>query len=101
MPTLTPIVYSRGSLKLLDQRLLPNEEVYLDVDGCERVHALIRDMAVRGAPAIAVAGVLALAVQLHNEGAGSQFDSAQSAADAVRERVDYLVTRCAAHGRCA
>ena len=94
MPTLVPIRYDRGQLELLDQRLLPNEEVYLNVATCEDAHRLIKEMAVRGAPAIAVAGMLGLAVQLHNDGAGKQFNSAQEAAEQIRMRVDYLLTRC-------
>lgn len=94
MPTLRPIVYAPGRLQLLDQRLLPAEEVYLDVHTCEDAHRLIREMAVRGAPAIAVAGFLALAVQLRNEGAGAQFASATDAADKIRGMLDYLVSRC-------
>jgi methylthioribose-1-phosphate isomerase len=95
MPTLEAIKYERGTLQLLDQRLLPMNEVYLDVQSCEDAHRLIRDMAVRGAPAIAVAGVLALAVELHNAGAGDQFASPEEAATRIRDRMEYLVTRCA------
>ena len=50
-------------------------------------------MAVRGAPAIAVAGALALAVELQNGGAGKQFSSAQQAQQAIQQKLDYLVTR--------
>lgn len=93
MPILEPIKYSRGSLKLLDQRQLPLQEVYVDIATCEDAHTHIKQMTVRGAPAIAVAGVLALAVELQNAGAGSQFDSAASACDTIKAKLDYLVTR--------
>jgi methylthioribose-1-phosphate isomerase len=95
MPILEPIQYARGWLKLLDQRQLPLREVYVDVESCEDAHTHIKEMTVRGAPAIAVAGVLALAVELHNAGAGSQFDSAATARDDIKKKLDYLVTRCA------
>jgi methylthioribose-1-phosphate isomerase len=94
MPTLMSIKYSRGKLELLDQRLLPNEEVYLNVESCQDAHRLIKDMAVRGAPAIAVAGMLGLAVELHSGGSGEQFTSTEQAASKIKELVDYLVTRC-------
>ena len=97
MPTLEAIRYQRGQLQLLDQRLLPFQEVYLDVRSCNDAHRCIKDMAVRGAPAIAVAGMLGLAVELHNGGGGQQYDSAQGAADSITERMDYLLTRCAQH----
>ena len=38
-------------LELLDQRLLPNEEVWLTLDSASGVATCIRDMVVRGAPA--------------------------------------------------
>lgn len=50
-------------------------------------------MAVRGAPAIAIAGALGLAVDLHNAGAGKQFSTAQQASDHVQDKLTYLVTR--------
>jgi 5-methylthioribose kinase len=50
-------------------------------------------MVVRGAPAIGVAGALALAVHVFAKGQlGGQYDSAQHAADDVRDTMAYLVT---------
>lgn len=40
---------------MLDQRRLPAEEVYLEIETAEEVALAIRDMAVRGAPAIGIA----------------------------------------------
>lgn len=93
-PQLEAIKYSRGSLKLLDQRLLPLQQTFLDIVTCEDAHARIKEMAVRGAPAIAIAGFLALAVELHNAGAGAQFTDASHASRAIQEKSEYLVTRC-------
>eukprot|EP00892_Ulva_mutabilis_P010052 jgi/Ulvmu1/7419/UM036_0079.1 len=92
MPVLQPIKYSRGKLELLDQRLLPLQAEYLQVKTCEEAHKRIREMAVRGAPAIAIAGVLALAVELHSSGEAAGFDTAVAAASAISARLDYLVT---------
>lgn len=94
MPVLQPIKYRTGELQLLDQRLLPLEVEYLQVKTCEDAHQRIREMAVRGAPAIAIAGVLALAVELHSSGESTGFASAAAAADGISARLDYLVTRC-------
>lgn len=47
---------------LLDQRLLPHQEVYLACWDFESVVNAIRDMAVRGAPAIGVAAAAGLAL---------------------------------------
>ena len=56
---------------------------------------MFQDMAVRGAPAIAIAAALALAVELVNQGGGTQFESAQAAYDNITKQLQYLVTRWA------
>jgi methylthioribose-1-phosphate isomerase len=43
-----------GTLRLLDQRLLPQAEVWLNYTGVEEVADAIRSMVVRGAPAIGI-----------------------------------------------
>src|SRR5262249_57617784 len=55
-------LYREGRvLRLLDQRLLPAEEVWLDLESSESIADAIRDMAVRGAPAIGAAAAYAAA----------------------------------------
>lgn len=49
---LQAIKYTRGSLELLDQRLLPHEFKYLPVPDPQTSWLHIKDMVVRGAPAI-------------------------------------------------
>lgn len=53
-----------GALTLLDQRKLPAEETWLDIEDLDAAAAAIRDLVVRGAPAIGItaayASVLAL-----------------------------------------
>ncbi|MFB8831455.1 S-methyl-5-thioribose-1-phosphate isomerase [Azotobacter sp. CWF10] len=48
------IEWRDGTLHLLDQRLLPQEERWLAYDGALGVAGAIRDMVVRGAPAIGI-----------------------------------------------
>ena len=57
------------------------------------VHLLVpmQDMKVRGAPAIAIAAALALAVELRN--GKLDLKSATAAAHHVEDRLQYLVTR--------
>lgn len=93
MATLQAIKYQRGSLSLLDQRLLPFESVYLPVPDPQAAWQHIKDMVVRGAPAIGVTGALALAVDLVSKGAGSQFADAAAAVQGISDTLDYLVTR--------
>jgi methylthioribose-1-phosphate isomerase len=93
--SLQAILYSRGKLQLLDQRRLPHEFTYLDVPDPKTAWHHIRDMVVRGAPAIGVTGVLAIAADLvTNKGAGSAFKDATDAVTYINTTLDYLVTRC-------
>src|SRR4051812_15140008 len=54
-PKVEPIRWRGDRLELLDQRLLPDKKVYVVCRTAEQVARAIRDMAVRGAPAIGVA----------------------------------------------
>ena len=64
-------VHWRGDhLRLLDQRLLPAEETYVDCRSADAVAQAIRDLVVRGAPAIGIAaawGVVLAAQQSPDE----------------------------------
>jgi len=53
----------RDGLELLDQRLLPHEERWIRVDGAAAAARMIRTLAVRGAPAIGLAGAYGLAAE--------------------------------------
>ena len=64
--TIRAIQWAATQLRLLDQRLLPAEEKYLFYHDAPGVAQAIRDMVVRGAPAIGIAaayGVVLSAVQ--------------------------------------
>ena len=52
---LKPLIYKGNELWVLDQRRLPHEEEWLCCSSATCVAEVIRDMAVRGAPAIGVA----------------------------------------------
>lgn len=54
--------WSDDGVVLLDQRRLPGEEIYLTLGQVEEVARAIEDMAVRGAPAIACAAALGVAL---------------------------------------
>ncbi|SHJ27926.1 methylthioribose-1-phosphate isomerase [Malonomonas rubra DSM 5091] len=53
-----PIRFFNGKAQMLDQRLLPAEEVWLNYNTYEEVAEAIRSMVVRGAPAIGVAAAI-------------------------------------------
>jgi len=57
-----PIDFSRGRLRLLDQRKLPAVERYVECHGAADTARAIRDMVVRGAPAIGVTAAYGIAL---------------------------------------
>jgi methylthioribose-1-phosphate isomerase len=60
-------LYREGRvLRLLDQRLLPGDEVWLELERAPEIAVAIRDMAVRGAPAIGVAAAYGAAFALRS-----------------------------------
>jgi len=58
--TVSAVHWANAGLRLLDQRCLPEEESYLRFDDAAAVAAAIRDMVVRGAPAIGIAAAYAV-----------------------------------------
>ena len=59
------------ALRILDQRLLPTQEVVRDLQRLPEIRDAIRTLAVRGAPAIGVAAAIGLAVALEQESDGA------------------------------
>ncbi|HEX9873757.1 MAG TPA: S-methyl-5-thioribose-1-phosphate isomerase [Deferrimonas sp.] len=59
--SIKPILFENGILKMIDQRLLPTEELWLEYTDYRRVAEAIRSMVVRGAPAIGVAAAFGAA----------------------------------------
>jgi len=57
-----PIEWLGNKVKLLDQTRLPREEVYLELSDYQEVAAAIKEMRIRGAPAIGVAGAYGIAL---------------------------------------
>jgi methylthioribose-1-phosphate isomerase len=56
------VEWTSEGVRMLDQRLLPNEEKYLTLRSYEEVADAIKQMAVRGAPAIGVSAAMGLAL---------------------------------------
>ncbi|WP_235489028.1 S-methyl-5-thioribose-1-phosphate isomerase, partial [Frankia sp. AvcI1] len=63
-PEPRPLVWTGTSLRLLDQTALPAALVHLEVDDPDELVAAIRRLAVRGAPALGVAGAFGVALAL-------------------------------------
>jgi len=68
---LRPVLWdaAKDAVRVLDQKVLPAEEVWLELRSAAEVAAAIRDLTVRGAPAIGVAAAYGLAVEARR-GAG-------------------------------
>jgi methylthioribose-1-phosphate isomerase len=90
--SLQSIRYSRGKLELLDQKKLPAVQEYVEIADTEGGWSAIRTMQVRGAPAIAIAGALSLAVEAHKKLNENAFKDASEAANFIVGRLDYLRT---------
>lgn len=62
MSTYSPIIWKNNNLFLLDQRLLPHEEVFVEVKTLEECVIAIKDMVVRGAPCIGFSAIFGMAL---------------------------------------
>src|SRR3989442_15558910 len=76
------VEWTNEGIRMIDQRLLPGEEKYLMLRSCEEVAEAIKNMAVRGAPAIGVSAAMGLAL-------GAQQSVGMSVAD-LEYDFDYL-----------
>lgn len=67
--SIRPLQWTQNTLRMLDQRELPQRETWLELTEWRQVADAITDMAVRGAPAIGVAAAfgMALAAQSGND----------------------------------
>ncbi len=71
-------------LVLLDQRRLPGEETHIELDDAVAVAEAIRDMVVRGAPAIGIAAAYGVVLAARGRRAGGGLDRAGLEADLDR-----------------
>ncbi|MFN7211798.1 MAG: S-methyl-5-thioribose-1-phosphate isomerase [Lysobacteraceae bacterium] len=78
-----PIQWGGDHLRLLDQRRLPFEVTYLRCDGAAAVASAIRDLAVRGAPAIGISAAWGVVL-------AGQVTAASNGAEAERRMAPAL-----------
>jgi methylthioribose-1-phosphate isomerase len=74
-----------GAVRMLDQRVLPQQISYLEYTDCDAVAEAIREMVIRGAPAIGAAAGYGLALAAQN--------SQASSAAALRRELDQAAAR--------
>ena len=87
-----PIAWVDGSVTLIDQTLLPDREAWLDLHDYREVVAAIKEMRIRGAPAIGVAGAYAVALAAAELAESSTPDFLNSLEDAAAEVRDARPT---------
>jgi methylthioribose-1-phosphate isomerase len=81
MSELVHMRFTGSALELLDQRLLPSDEVWIRCTTAEQAAAAIRDMVVRGAPAIGVTAAYGMALAAAS---GDDLDAARDTLMASR-----------------
>jgi len=79
----SPLKYDENSFEVLDQRLLPNQEVWLKINSLEDTYKAIAEMVVRGAPLIGFTATLGLAFWLKNQ-------TKKISINELKEKADYL-----------
>ena len=86
-----PIRWLGDRLELLDQRKLPFEVAYVACADSDAVAAAIRDLVVRGAPAIGIAAAWGVVLAAHAiVAAGGRIDSGEGALLALTPALDRL-----------
>jgi methylthioribose-1-phosphate isomerase len=93
-----PIFWSNGTVQLLDQRRLPQEEHYNRYTTWQEIATAIRDMEIRGAPAIGIAAAYALA--LWEKSPSGSFDEAAEALRLTRPTAVNLFWALSRMRRC-
>ena len=85
---ITPLEWQGDSLRILDQRKLPAEEVWIETSDFRAVVGSIQNMSVRGAPAIGIAGAYGLALaamELAQTANGDFSDRLHESASEIRQ----------------
>lgn len=91
--TLQAIIYTDGNLSIIDQLQLPYVEKYIPIRTAEEGWHAIKEMRVRGAPAIAIVAVLALASELQGLVKDKKLsDVAEEVQVFIVEKLHYLVS---------
>ena len=90
---LQAIRYESNQLHILDQLQLPFVSHYTELKSAQDAWHAIKEMRVRGAPAIAIVAALALAVELHEIRSRGKLSSIpQEVSFFVEKKLDYLAT---------
>jgi len=81
---LSPVFWRDGAVVVLDQRRLPADEVWTAYDDWQSVARAIKEMEVRGAPAIGCAAAFAVALACRERPPAAELDEVLAAIGATR-----------------
>jgi len=87
---LEPFRYQRGSFELIDQTLLPKEFKWVSIKNVDDGWEAINKMKVRGAPAIAICGLLCIGTWVHNERENLLKQTPQEVCDEICNKLNHL-----------
>lgn len=79
-------------LELLDQRQLPEEVVYLNLNTSKEVWEAIRHLKVRGAPAIGIAAAFGLYLGMRSFASSTETEAPDRFREELLRQADYLAT---------
>ncbi|MCQ2744465.1 MAG: S-methyl-5-thioribose-1-phosphate isomerase [bacterium] len=85
-----PIYWENGVSKMLDQTIIPYEYKYVDITSGEEMFNAIRNMIVRGAPAIGIAG--AEGIVLYAQEGKNKYSNIEDYKQWLIEKTDYMAT---------
>ena len=85
-----PIYWDNGKSKMIDQTVIPYEYKYIEISSGDKMFNAIRNMIVRGAPAIGIAG--AQGIVLYAQEGKDKFDNIESFKTWLLDRTDYMAT---------
>lgn len=89
--------WEEGAVVMLDQRALPHEEIYLELHHAAGVTGAIRDMVVRGAPAIGVSAAYGVVLAAREAFASAGNDWREAIGPALADLADARPTAVNLH----
>ncbi len=97
--TYQPIIWKENKLYLLDQRLLPQTEIFIEISDLRHCASAIRDMVVRGAPCIGFTAIFGLALWIKSQTTLTSENCRKACDEMISARptavnLSYEVNRC-------
>jgi len=85
-----PIYWEDGKSKMIDQTVIPYEYKYVEITSGDEMFNAIRNMIVRGAPAIGIGG--AQGIVLYAQEGANKFSNVEEFKSWLLEKADYMAT---------